>query len=261
HSPQDPGPGALSYLSRAALQLGGADTARARIASALAMVQRSNRPFDLCFVRSIAAGVFLWLREPGQALEHADALIAAANTQQLPFFAADGAVLRGRAIAALGQPDEGVGLIREGIASSVANRQRTGLAYYFGFLAEAQAMAGVFDDALTSVEEALAAVPEEQVFRSHLVRLRGEIRLQKTAGDQSILESAEQDFRESLKLAQSMSAKLDELRAVVSLARMRRSGAEAGGFREQLARLIASFNEGLDTVDLVEARELLSQLE
>jgi class 3 adenylate cyclase/tetratricopeptide (TPR) repeat protein len=260
-SPQDPGPGALSYLSRAALQLGEADTARAGIASALAIVQRSNRPFDLCFVRSIAAGLSLWLREPSQALEHADALIAAANTQQLPFFAADGAILRGRAIAALSQPDEGVKLIREGIASSAANGQRTGLAYYFGFLAEAQTMAGALDDAIISIEEALVSVPEEQVFRSHLVRIRGEIRLQKVAGDHSLLQSAEQDFREAIALARSMSAKLDELRAVVSLARMPRLGAGSSEGREHLAPLIASFSEGLDTVDLVEAQELLSRLE
>lgn len=262
NTPQDPGVLARCYLSWAEWQLGAADTARAIIRDALAFVNKLDRPFDLAFAQSFAAGLFLWLREPERASAHAEALITCANEHQLPFFSADGSVLRGRAIAELGRSAEGLELIDAGIAGSAASGQRTGLGYYLGFRAEVQLIAGAFDQALTSLEEAMRSVPEEQLYRPHFLRLRAEIRLELASGsDHGLLELAERDLLEAIGLAHSMNAKFYELRATKSLARMLRSRGDARAARDLLGSLYAGFTEGLDTPDLVETKELLQELD
>lgn len=260
--PQDPGVLARCYKSWAQWQLGAADTARASIREVLDLVYRSNHAFDVAFAESFAAGLFLWLREPAHAQEHADALVACAHEHHLPFFAADGAILRGRAIAELGRSAEGVELIRDGIARSAASGQRTGLAYYLGYLAEAQAMAGAFDQALSSVDEALGSLGEERVYQPHFLSLRAQIRLQLApAHGQELLESAERDFREAIVLAQSMKAKFYELRAARGLARTLRSRGDVKAARDLLVPLYDSFAESLDSADLLDTKTLLRELE
>lgn len=261
NAPWDPGVLARCYISWVQWQLGAADTARASIREVLSHVRLSTRAFDVAFVESFAAGLFLWLREPERAREHADALIACANQHQLPFFAADGSVLRGRAIAELGQSTEGTELISDGIKRSAASGQRTGLAYYLGYLADAQALAGAFDQALCAVDEALDSLREERIYQPRFLTLRAEIRLQlASANDRGMLQSAERDFREAIALAQEMKARFYELRAAMGLARMLKTSGDARTARALLEPVIASFTEGLDTPDLVEAEALLHEL-
>jgi class 3 adenylate cyclase/tetratricopeptide (TPR) repeat protein len=260
NTPQDPGVLARCYISWVQWQLGAADTARACIREVLSHLHGSSRAFDVAFVESFAAGLFLWLREPEHAREHADALIACANQHHLPFFAADGSILRGRAIAELGQA-EGAELIRDGIKRSAASGQRTGLAYYLGYLAEAQRFAGAFGQALSAVEEALDSLCEERIYQPRFLSLRAEIRLQlASSSDHRTWEMAERDFREAIGLAHEMNAKFYELRATLGLARMLKSSGDARTARDLLEPIRARFTEGLETPDLVETEALLREL-
>jgi class 3 adenylate cyclase/tetratricopeptide (TPR) repeat protein len=265
--PHDPGVVALSYASRTAWQLGMADTARALIQRALALALRLKKPFPLAFVHSIAAGVHLWLREPERAQQFAEALIELAAEQHMPFYAADGAILRGRALADLGHCTDAIEFMREGIAHHVSNGQRGGLGFYLAFLAEAQMLAGAFDEALTSAEEGFAAGPEERVDHPHLLYLRGEIQLRRSASEQlgkdrarDCLQLAEQNFRQAMEVARQIRAKSFELRAATSFGRMLKSLGRTTEARELLAPLYRSFTEGFDTADLKEAKALLDEL-
>jgi tetratricopeptide (TPR) repeat protein len=91
---------------------------------------------------------------------------------------------------------------------------------YLMRLAEAQALDGLFDDALRTTEEALQANPEELVFQPHILTFRGELRLR-----QRQAELAAADFRDAITLAQKMSAKAYE------------HADSNGGFDPQAARL------------------------
>jgi predicted ATPase len=127
-------------------------------------------------------------------------------------------------------------------------------------LAEAQASTGAVDDALVIIEQALEAVPDQLCFRPFILELRGELRLRRTAAGAARFELAEQDFREAIELARSMSAKSLELRATMSLARLLDQQGRRNEACAMLAELYNWFTEGFDTADLRDAKALLAQL-
>jgi predicted ATPase len=122
-------------------------------------------------------------------------------------------------------------------------------------LAEAQALNGNIDDALSTIEETIQTNPEELYFRPETLRVRGDLRLKLGQA-----ELAEADFREAITLAQKMSAKLWELRATMSLARLLASQGRRDEARTILADIYNWFTEGFDTADLIDAKALLDQL-
>ena len=69
--------------------------------------------------------------------------------------------------------------------------------------------------------------------------------------------AAEACFREAVAAARAQGARLPELRAPTSLARLLRGEADGAAAREALASAYAWFTEGFDTLDLREARALL----
>jgi predicted ATPase len=73
-------------------------------------------------------------------------------------------------------------------------------------------------------------------------------------------EAAEELYRNALTIAQEQGAKLWELRAAASLARLRRDQGRHGEARDLLAPVYGWFTEGFDTPDLKEAKALLDEL-
>lgn len=67
-------------------------------------------------------------------------------------------------------------------------------------------------------------------------------------------------FELALRVARGRNARLWELRAAVSLARLRAERGEHAKALSLLGPAYDSFTEGFDTVDLVEARTLLGSL-
>ena len=123
------------------------------------------------------------------------------------------------------------------------------------FLAAAQAGEGVIDDALETIEQALKDDPDEAFFRPITLTLRGELRIKRGQS-----ELAKADFHEVLACARNMGAKMLELRATVSLARLIDQQQRRNEARELLAGIYNWFTEGFDTADLKEAKALLDEL-
>ena len=113
---------------------------------------------------------------------------------------------------------------------------------------------------MTSVEQALELSAEELLARPELLRLRGVLRLCEDSDRTLLFESAERDFRTAIDTARGMSAKSDELRATVNLARLLRSMNRQNEARMMLAEIYNWFTEGFDTADLKEAKALLEEL-
>jgi class 3 adenylate cyclase/tetratricopeptide (TPR) repeat protein/energy-coupling factor transporter ATP-binding protein EcfA2 len=263
--PQDPGVAALGYGSRTAWQLGMTDTARARSDSALDLAHRLQKPFDLASAYSFAAGIHLLLGEPDRAREYADALTEVATEHHMPFYSADGIILRGRVLAERDCGAKGIEMMREGVRQQITNGQRVGLGYYLALLGEAYIQAGALEEALASVEEALTAVPEERVDHPRLLHLRGEIHLKMAAvsdGDsvQNHRDRAERSLHEAVAAARAIGAKTSGLRAVTILGRMLKSFGRASEIRDVLAALYGTFSEGFDTAALKDAKALLDEL-
>ena len=93
--------------------------------------------------------------------------------------------------------------------------------------------------------------------RLSFIASRGEIALKSPQQD---AEKAETYFEHSLAIARQQQAKSWELRAAISLARLRRDQGKVQQARELLAPLYGWFTEGFLTRDLKEAKVLLEEL-
>ena len=125
--------------------------------------------------------------------------------------------------------------------------------------ADAQLAIGKSEAALASsaaglkVVEKMGGAPLE----AELHRLRGEALL---AGAGTLSE-AETAIEKGIDVARRQNAKSWELRAAMSLARLRRQQGRPQEAVALLAPILGWFTEGLDTADLKEARTLLDDLE
>jgi len=234
---------------------GRADSARARIARAVAFARDSNNPYDLAIVRTLESWLLYLLREPRRSEDLATQALTIVQEHAFPFVGNLSRTQLGAVRAQLGGVREGIALMRQGLAGFAESGNTLYAKYYFTGLAEAEALDGRIDDALVTIEETLQSSHHELVFQPHALNLRGELRLK--LGQ---TEMAEADFREAIALAQKMTAKSWELRATMSLARLLASQGHRDEARAMLAEIYHWFTEGFDTADLIEAKALLEEL-
>ena len=112
-------------------------------------------------------------------------------------------------------------------------------------------------DGLNSLAEAEQIIREGKQRRdeAELYRRRGG--LLNAIGDGA---AAEQNYQQAMAVAQRQSAKLFELRAAMSLARLWRDHGKMTEARDLLAPVYNWFTEGFDTPVLKDAKALLEQL-
>ena len=129
--------------------------------------------------------------------------------------------------------------------------------HYIALLAEAGEIAGQFEEAVGRLDDALQIVDRtgERWFAAELNRHKGELLLR-----QGYSEAAEQLYCKALRIAEEQEAKLWELRAAVSLARLRRDQGRSAEAHDLLGPIYGWFTEGFDTPDLKEAKALLDEL-
>jgi predicted ATPase len=124
--------------------------------------------------------------------------------------------------------------------------------------ADAEARGGLYREALTHAGEALreAAETGERWYEAELHRLRGELALR--LGRDT---SAEPAFEAAVGLARRQAARMWELRAAVSLARLWADRSGRRKAHDLLAPVYGWFTEGFDTPDLRGAKTLLDGLQ
>jgi predicted ATPase len=245
----------MGYASLGVWMLGHAEKASARSAQAIAFARDHKSPFLLAGGRAFESYLCRWFREPQRVADATAETVAISEEHGFSFLKAQSRIILGWARAQLGNPVEGVALIHQGMAGLAGIGARTDITNSLTILAEAQALAGAIDDALTTLDEALQANPEELVFRPNILKWRGELRLR--IGQNEL---AEADFREAIALAQNMSAKAWELRAATSLARLLNKQGKRDEARAMLTDIYNWFTEGFDTADLKDAKALLDEL-
>jgi len=252
----DPGLIALGTAGQAAWQLGFPGQALRRARELLDLGQRLTGLVHVAVSLEWAAMIEAQVGELDRALEHAERGRQLIAEQQLPYHSAWGDVIAGRLYALRGRYAEGIARLHDGLRVAAATGTRLARGLFLGYLAEAQLVAGVVADGLATIEDALAAVPDEQMHLPELLRLRGELRAAAGANAAAVEES----YREAMALARRLGAKMQELRATSSLGRFLRTHGRAAEARELLAPIYASFTEGFDTRDLIEAKALLEEL-
>ncbi len=165
---------------------------------------------------------------------------------------------RGRSLIALGQAQEGLALLTQGLAELRATGAVVNTPMLFTWLAEAHALLGQPAEARNCLAEAARIVEttDERVDEAELLhRVPGD--LLNAAGDRS---AAERHYRQAIAVAERQSAKLFQLRASTSLARLWRDQGKRAEARDLLAPIYNWFTEGFDAPDLKEAKALLDEL-
>jgi predicted ATPase len=157
----------------------------------------------------------------------------------------------------LGQIEEGISLMRQGLVLKHSTGARVNSSGTLCALAEAQAKAGQPGEGLATLAQALDLTEEtdERYYETELHRMRGELLLMQGAEAE-----AEASFRMAIEVARRQQAKSWELRATVSLCRLWQQQGRMDEARRTLAEIYGWFTEGFDTPDLRAARELLEEL-
>jgi len=149
--------------------------------------------------------------------------------------------------------------LRSGIAGFRASGAEWILPFYLAQLATAHAKAGRVEDGLGRVSEALVLTEKSGVrwFEAELHRRRSELLRTGPPGAEA---EAEACLHRAIVIARQQDAKLWELRAATSLARLWRDRGKRSEAHNLLAPVYGWFTEGFDTLDLKEAKALLDEL-
>jgi predicted ATPase len=188
-----------------------------------------------------------------------DELIALTDQTGSLFWGSWGMMQRGCVLALTGKASDAVQTITSGITAFRSTGSTIYISLYLSYLAEAHADLRQFDNATRCIGEAMTVVEttNERWYEAEVNRLAGEIALLSPEPD---VAKAEIYFERALAVARKQQAKSWELRAAMSMARLWRDQGNRQQARGLLASVYGWFTEGLDTLDLKEARTLLDSL-
>ncbi|HUH83419.1 MAG TPA: AAA family ATPase [Stellaceae bacterium] len=251
---EDPYALMLTYLALALTRLGYLDQARLRLNEAVSEARRLRHAQTLAAVLTLANWTDIGWR---QMQRHADELLALSTEHRFPLHLGWATAFRGWSLAALGQPREGLSLLTQGLEMLRATGNFSGTPLVLTMFGETCARLGQPGEALNCFAEAarIIEMTEERYHEAELHRLRGDV-LSGT-GDPA---AAERSYHQALAVARQQNAKLFELRASISLARLWREAGQCGAARDLLAGIYGWFTEGFGTPILDDAKALLEEL-
>jgi predicted ATPase len=236
----------------------------------IAQARSLAHPFSLALTLAYAAMLHQFRREPAAVQQLAAEAIAVCAKHGNPYYGMWATMLHTWAEAVQGnnapgtvgasprgRPQE-LASIHRSIEDFKAIESRVRLPYYLSLAADLCLRTGEAEQGLATLHEAeeLAAANSETWWTAELHRLRGEL-LQRQGATAAEVEAC---FGASIEVARRQGARLLELRAMVSLARL---WADEGKHQEacqRLAALLDSSTEGWDTPDLQDAQTLLRRL-
>jgi class 3 adenylate cyclase/predicted ATPase len=249
--------GVLGFLGLALFCLGFPDQALAQSNAAISEARRLAHPPSLAVSLNLGARLLSLVGDYATLDERSDQLVAVATEQGFPYWRAQGDIFRGWAKAKNGDLTEGISLLLSGSTAFRATGAEVYVPHHTVLLARAYEIAGEIEEALARLDDALQSVERtgERWLEAELNRHKGRLLLRR-----GHIEAAEELYCKALSIAQEQEAKLWELRAAASLARLRRDQGRRAEARDLLAPVYGWFTEGFDTPDLKEAKALLDQL-
>jgi predicted ATPase len=258
----DAGVTSLSFDACCLWALGYPEQASKRSEEVLALARELDHPFSLADGLAFGGCLFNKMRRDAYALRHhAEELMRLSREKALPGWLATGTAYRGEAAVMLGQFQEGMALMREGMGAEQAAGIRMYLTEHLCTLAESLGKAGQPGQGLATLDEALSLVEEteQRQWEAELHRLQADLLLLQ-GEDAAAQAAAEASYLRALEVARRQHARSWELRAATGLARLWQEQGRTAEAREMLAGIYGWFTEGFDTPDLLEARGLLEEL-
>jgi predicted ATPase len=231
--------------------------AKANIDDAVAI----DHTLSLCNALANAACPLALLVGDLAAAEHYTTMLLSYTARDaFDIWRAFGSCFEGDLYVRRGNLAAGLQQLRAGIDELRRARFSQYLTTFLGRLAEGQAAAGDAMQATATINEAIRRNEdsEERWCTPELLRIRAAVVLQ-TETDGAVA-MAEEDFVESIRLAQSQGALAWELRTATSLARLWRDLGRIGEAYEIISAVHSRFREGHKTDDLRGANSLLGEL-
>jgi tetratricopeptide (TPR) repeat protein len=249
----DPYAVVLAWLAVILPPLGYIDQGRSRMDEAVSEARRLRHTQTLGVVLTQRAWFDTLIRSPAV---HIDELQILATEHGFPHYLGMALVCRGGSLITLGRAQEGVALVTQGLAELRAigsafctSARLIGLAEGYTSLGQLAEQQNCLDEAEKFVEST-----EERIIEAELHRVRGDLLIR---GDHA---AAEQRYHQAIAIAERQSAKLFQLRASTSLARLWRDQGRRAEAHDLLAPIYGWFTEGFDAPDLKEAKALLDEL-
>jgi predicted ATPase len=251
----DPGVCALIVHAMGLSLCGFPDQARGAVERALMLARSSSHPPSIVFGHARGCHSFAIVRDHHGCQRIAARAVALAEKFDLPYFRWVGRYFMGWAKAQGLTLSEGLALMEEAFPPIVNEQFYKLLA---APLAEARFDAGHVTDALALLDRAVNSGqgPTSGLYVPEIHRLRGIF----LSGLGSPADEVESAFRTALQIAEEQGAFLLKLRAAMSMARLWRDQGKREKARDLLAPVYGRFTEGFDTLDLKEAKALLSEL-
>jgi predicted ATPase len=237
--------------------LGFPERALARGTAAIEEARKLAHPPSLAGSLSVG-GISLSLVGNNAVLgDWADQLVALATEQSFAHWRAQGIIYRGWVKVENGDVAVGISLLRNGSSAYRATGSEVWMPYFNALLAGACEISRQIEEADMLLDEALQIVERtgERWFEAELNRHKGQLLLR-----QGHLEAAEELYRKALRIAREQEAKLWELRAAASFARLWRDQGRRAEACDLLAPVYGWFTEGFDTPDLKDAKALLDEI-
>ncbi|MEH2545499.1 putative ATPase/DNA-binding winged helix-turn-helix (wHTH) protein [Bradyrhizobium sp. AZCC 2262] len=247
-------------LARTLWLRGFSDQARSLARKAVDGALGQDNPLSTCVALTYGSAVFIWSGDLQIAGDYVERLVEYAGRHSIEPYRAAGLGLRG--VLAIARDDVvfGVDLLRSAVGTLSAKKLNVQLTPFAGALAEGLRMTGHVEEALLTVNGAIARTAGcgSTFDMPELLRIKAEIL---AATPQLSRASVVNCLNEAIEAARVQSALALELRSTITLARLLSEAGQPDQARRELALVYDRFTEGFQTDDLRRARTLLEDLE
>jgi predicted ATPase len=256
---QDVGVAILSYRSLALWLLGYPDAAHADAGRAIERAREIGQAATLMYALAYTGVTHTLCGNYAAAAAQGRELVTLAETKGALLWEAAGTMMQGYVSALTGNASKVVKIMPSAIAAWRSTGSTVWIPFASLYLARAYAELCQFDDAWSCIHAAMTTMEttKERWCEAEVRRVAGEIALMLAEPGAA---KAEAYFERALLIARAQQAKSWELRAAMSLTRLKRHQGKQDEARDLLAPVYGWFTDGFDTLDLKEAKVLLAAL-
>ena len=209
---------------------------------------------------TIGCELHWWLRDFKTVNKYTEELVPFSSEAGFVYWWGHGIFYQGEIKTLEGQVDEGIVQMNKALKTLLATGTETCMTRLNARLAEACVKVGQVEEGLTAIDRGFGVLNrhDERYYEAELFRLKGELLL--IHGKTSSASEVESCFQKALEVSRSLKAKSLELRAAMSLSRLKQKQGKKDEARKLLQEIYGWFTEGFDTGDLKEAKALLDDL-
>ena len=213
----NPGVAMPCFAAWALWFLGRTDESVNRMDEAVALALELSEPHGLAHAKLFASILHQLRGDQQMAQQYAEAVSEVSQSHGLVLYGAMADVMKGWTLSEQGREQEGIDLMREGLAALEVTATALVRPHFLALLAEALSKLGRIDEASVLLDEATTIVDNngERYYEAELYRLKGELLLKKDKRAE-----AENCFQRSLEIAKSQKAKSLLIRTEMSRLRV-----------------------------------------